>query len=380
MEGRLRVLMIDSERTWRGGEAQLALLMRGLREEDGGLSVTLAAHPEAAITAKAAALGVPCAPLPMGGGTDVRAAWRLKQLVDRDRYDIVHSHASHAHGVAFLACRVLSPGGAHARRPLLVVSRRVDFPVARNRFSALKYRRGADVYLAISRGVQRVLETGGVSRDRIELVPSGIDLDKFGTIGDTGRLHEEFGIAEDTVVIGNIAALAPHKAQADFVRAAVHVKERYPGARFFIVGEGRLRGELERLIRKTGMSDSIVMTGFREDVYDLLSMFHCFVLSSRLEGLCTSIMDAQALGIPVVATETGGVPDVVEDGRTGLLAPPARPDLLAAAIVRMLSDQALQRACVSEARARSKRYDYRNMVRGTVGAYRKWIEKREGAR
>ena len=177
----LNILMIDSESTWRGGEGQAMLLMSGLL--DRGFSVSLAAPPRAAITESARALGVDCLALPISGGMDLAAVWRLTGMLRERRFDVVHCHSSHAHSVAFMAFRVAGPGRP-GHRPLLVISRRVDFPVARSRLSALKYRYGADVYLAISRGVRDVLIDSGVNEDRIRLVPSGISLEKFRHVKD----------------------------------------------------------------------------------------------------------------------------------------------------------------------------------------------------
>jgi glycosyltransferase involved in cell wall biosynthesis len=362
--------MVDSEDTWRGGQGQVSLLMRGLVER--GVQVELAAPAGSAIALSAAKTGVPVRPLRIAGGADPRAAWVLRRLVREGRFDIVHCHSSHAHGVAWLALgdRGRTTSGREAR---LVVSRRVDFPVGRNPWSALKYRRGVDKFLAISTGVRRVLEDAGVADERIALVPSGIDLDKFDGIGDISYLDREFGLSVDTAVIGNVAALAPHKSQSDFVRAAAVVKREIPGSRFFIVGEGELRPRLEELVDELDLARDVVLTGFRRDVLSLLSRFDCFVLSSYLEGLCTSIMDAQALGVPVVATRTGGVPDLVEDGRTGLLVEPRDPEGLAAGILRMLRDGDLRSRCVRNAREKKESYDYRRMVALTLDAYRELL-------
>ena len=175
--------------------------------------------------------------------------------------------------------------------------------------------------------------------------------------------------------IGNVAALAPHKAQDDLLRAAALVLARRDDVRFFVVGEGALRAELEALARELGIAARVVFTGFRSDALDLLRAFDVFVMSSYLEGLGTSIMDAQALGVPVVATRTGGIPELVEDGVTGLLTPPRNPAALADAMLRFLGDEALRHACAQTARVRSSRYDYRTMVYKTLDAYRVLCEK-----
>ncbi len=361
MTFRAHVLMVDSEETWRGGEAQLELLMRGLKEA--GFGLTLASPPGSRIGEKGKALNIRTIDIPIAGGADLRAVWKLRRLILREPFDIVHAHSSHAHGVVFLASFGLPS------RPRLVVSRRVDFPVGKSRPSALKYRYGADVYLAISTGVRDVLINCGVDGERIALVPSGIDLEKFDRMQNTAYLRQEFSMDEAEWIVGNIAALAPHKAQVDFIDAAAIVDKAIAGIKFFIVGEGKLRKLLDRHVHEAGLTGKIIFTGFRSDPLEILSTFHCFVLSSRLEGLCTSIMDAQALGVPVVAAATGGVPDLIEDGATGLLAPPARPDELAGAIIRMLTEPALRERCARLAKEKSTQYDYRNMVNKTIVAY-----------
>lgn len=369
----IRVLMIDSEETWRGGEGQVALLMRGLG--DRGIGVSLAAPPRSAIARRAEELGVPFFPLPIASGMDMRAVWTLRGYLRRGQFDIVHCHSSHAHGVAWMALGIAGSASRDGRpaRPKLVVSRRVDFPVGRSGFGALKYRRGVDIFLAISKGVREVLVECGVNEEKIELVPSGIDLEKFDHLGDTGYVESEFGLKEGTTVVGNVAALAPHKSQGDFIRAAKIIRDEIPDVRFFIVGEGKLRPALDALVDRLGLGGEVTLTGFRPDVLAILSRFDCFVLSSYLEGLCTSIMDAHALGVPVVATRTGGVPDLVDDGETGLLVPPREPALLAGAVFRMLSDGELRSKCVRRAKEQARRYDYKRMVEQTLDAYRRLL-------
>lgn len=358
-----RVLMVDSETTWRGGEGQLLLLMTGLCAA--GCDVSLAAAPDSEIRKRSSDLPVTFYPLRIGGGADLLAAHRLRGILSRGGFDIVHSHASHAHTAAWLASAML-----RGDRPCQVVSRRVDFPVASNALGRLKYRHGADVYLAISNGVRDVLRDSGIEEERIRLVPSGIDLAKFESVRDNGYLDEEFGIAPETKVVGNIAALAPHKSQSDLIRAARIIRDARADVRFFIVGEGGLERKLKGLVSQLDLDDCVTFTGFRDDVLELLLRFDCFVMSSYLEGLGTSIMDAHAAGIPVVATRTGGIVDIVRDGETGLLVAPHEPGNLADAITRMLGDNMLINKCVTNARTQSQGYDYQQMVYKTLDAYR----------
>lgn len=357
----LRVLMVDSERSWRGGQAQVLLLMRGLIEE--GLDVHLAAPADGALYERAASIALTRHAWSPDG---IGAVPRLRRTMARGNFDVVHAHASRAHGCATLARVGLRP------RPIHVVSRRVDFAVGRGPVGALKYRHGTDAYIAISEGVRDVLIAGGVSPARIFLAHSGIDLGKFARMRKTSPpLRAEFGLRDGERVVGSVAALAPHKSHADLLRAAASVLARREGVRFFFVGDGELRESLSLLARELGVERAVVFTGFREDALELLSAFDVFVMSSYLEGLGTSIMDAQALGVPVVATRTGGIPEIVEDGVSGLLVPPRDPALLADAILRMLDDTALRETCAREAQRRSAGYDYRITVHKTLDVYRR---------
>jgi glycosyltransferase involved in cell wall biosynthesis len=365
MERSLKVLMITSETSWRGGETQIELLMKGLSSER--YDLVLAAPPGSPIAERAKEMGFEVFLLAITGGLDLVAAGRLRSYLKRKRFDIIHSHSSHAHSIAFLATRKMRD------RPRLVVSRRVAFPIARNPFSRLKYLRGADHYVAISYGVQEILIAGGVRESRIDVVQSGVDLGKVGQPYDGSRIRREFSLQEDDIVVGNIAAMVPNKAQGDFIKAAKVVAGKFLQSKFVITGEGRLYASLQALCRDLGLQSRVIFTGFRKDPLAILSVLDCFVMSSLHEGLCTSIMDAQAMRIPVVATRTGGIPELIEDGVTGMLVPPGRPAELANAIIRMLSDEGLRARCIDNAKKQSRNYDFSLMAGKTGEVYRKLI-------
>jgi glycosyltransferase involved in cell wall biosynthesis len=354
-----RVLMVDSERAWRGGQEQVRLLIKGALA--GGASVALAAPEDAVLFERAADLGVERMSW-RGGMTGLRV---LRRAMASGRFDIVHSHASRAHGAVAVARLGLTA------RPPHVVSRRVSKPVGMSPAGRWKYLRGADAYIAISQQVRDVLAAGGVPVSRIVVVPDGIDIEKFAGGPARESVRNEFGVAETTRVVGSIAALTPEKAHADLLYAAQRVLAKRGDVRFLVVGEGRLRAGLEGLAARLGIADRVVFTGFRPDAADLLRAFDVFVMSSSSEGLGTSIMDAQAAGVPVVATRVGGIPEIVEDGASGLLVPPRSPELLADAILRMLVDDALRDACILGGSERSRGYDYRNMVYKTLDVYRR---------
>lgn len=354
-----RILMVHSERGWRGGEAQIELLIAGLR--DRGCDVALAAPSASEIVTRCEAQGVTVYPLK--GGV-VRSATWLRRLLSAHNPGVVHAHASKAHSMLALATAGMRSGA------LRVVSRRVSFPCGNDPLSRLKYTHGADLYLAVSSAAAETLTRCGVERDRVRVVPDGIDLE---ACRRAGASRNE---TPDRFRVGVVAALTREKGIDDFVTAAVAICGRRHDVVFDIVGDGPQRRELEAAVANAGCVDRIVFSGFREDVLERIAMMDCFVLPSREEGLGTSILLAQAIGVPVVATVAGGIPDIVTDGTTGLLVRPDDPSSLAAAIERALDDKALRDNIVTGARDQVAGYGMEQTVYKTVEAYQSFLTDR----
>jgi glycosyltransferase involved in cell wall biosynthesis len=377
----LHLLHIDTGRAWRGGQAQVLTLCRGLREK--GVRQTLVAPPHSPLAERAAAADIEVVPLKMRGDWDLFAPRRLRRVIAERGVRLVHAHDAHAHA---LARRATAPRNARSlkgtrRGPAprsnvgLVVSRRVDFEISRGRCSCRKYLDPRVWYFAISNGVRDVLARGGVAADRVIVVHSGVDPGRFSFRVPREKVRAEFHIAADAPIIGTIGSLVDHKDHRCFIDAALVVLARYPAARFIIVGEGELRRALERRIAQDGLEKAVLLAGYRDDVETFLSGFDIYVLSSHLEGLCTSLIDAMLFRLPIAATRTGGVPDLIRDGETGLLAPPKDPLALARAIERLLSDSALARRLGEAARAHAlDDFTAEALVRNTLAGYEKVLE------
>jgi glycosyltransferase involved in cell wall biosynthesis len=331
--------------------------------------VLLVGNPGSPYLEQARREGLPGFAMPLRGELNPAAVFRLARLLRRERPDIIHCHDSHAHTLGTLASRLAGAGRT-------VVSRRVDFSIhhAPLRLNILKYRFGVDRYIAISKGVREVLVRDGVPAEKIALVPSGVDIE---ALEATPRrdFHAEFGIPAAAPVVGNVAHFGWHKAQEILVRAAPLIWEREPEARVILVGDGECRPKVERVARELGNDPRLIFAGYRSDARALIRWFDLFVISSVLEGLCTSILDAHLLGTPVAATDTGGIPEIVIHEKTGLLAPPKNPRALAAAIIRLLQDRDLGRRLNVEAgRLVRARYSVGAMVDGTLNVYRNLLE------
>ena len=359
----MKILHINTERTWRGGEQQTLYLLQALKQRN--IASWLVCQPGSPMQEKAGQAGIDVAPVAMRGEFDPVAALRIRSLIRKHDFSIIHCHTSHAQTIAYLASL-----GTGVRR---LVTRRVDFSIYRHSFlklSGIKYRLMADYYIAISQKIKEVLVNDGIAEERIFVVHSGIDPHRFRQ-ATGGNLTNEFDIRQNQKVVINVAHLAGHKGQLYLVRAIPLVLAKLPDTRFFIIGQGALMDELKTAAAELGLKKELVLTGFREDVADFYRIAELFVMSSVKEGLGTAVLDALASGIPVVATRTGGLPEIIRDGETGRLVAPASPEALADGIVDMLihADSAGQMARKGRERVLQD-FSIDAMAAGNIEVYR----------
>ena len=358
----MRIVHADSARTWRGGQNQVLLTARGLAAR--GHEVWVACQQGAPLEARARAEGLAVRPMAFHGDLSPGALVALARLMRETRPHVVHLHDPHAVS-AGLAASSLAPG---FRR---IASRRVDFPL-RGPLSRWKYGACRRV-IAVSRAIAGQLEADGVPRQRIRVVYEGVP-DRAAPAGGRDAL-EALGVPAGAPVVGNVAALTGHKDHGTLLHAAALVKARRPDVWFVIVGEGERRGELEEQARALALQDRVVFAGFRDDVDRLLAAFTVFCLSSHMEGLGTSLLDAMALARPIVATSAGGIPEAVEEGVTGRVVPPRDPAALADALLEVLADDARRSAMGTAGRRRYERhFTADHMVEETLAVY----EEHEG--
>jgi len=364
----VRVVHVDTEPSWRGGERQALLLAKGLIGR--GHACSFVAPPGSAVLDRCEQSGVTIQPLRMRAEWDPMAVAGLTRLFRSLRPDIVHTHSGHAHLLSALACSLSSRG-------LCVVSRRVDFPIGP--ISArLKYRYGVGRFVAITRAVAEVLEGAGVPRRKISVVHSGIDPAELAS-SDRDRGRAALGVAGDVPVVGALCHLARHKGLIHLVRAWPSVVAERPEARLVIAGQGEEAARLHEAASAGGVLDSVTFAGFRDDVPDCLAAFDLFVQPSLMEGLNTTILDALALERTVLASRVGGIPEVVEHGKTGWLVPPRDPPAIAAGILGLLEDRELAAKLARAGRDRVLReFTAERMVKQTEGVYRAALAEGRG--
>jgi glycosyltransferase involved in cell wall biosynthesis len=357
----IRILHVDSERPWRGGQNQILLLMR--RQRARGDEPHLAVPEDAVLAARASGEGFPVHPVRMRGTWDVLSVFALARVTRAIRPEIVHWHAARAHAIGALAA-LLEPA------PARVLSRRVQIPVRRSLGSRILYALPIDRIAAISNAVREVLVRSGVDAAKIDVVPSGVDPASGGSPPLRAELRARLEVTDEDVVGINVSALSSGKAHDDLLRATALAARRAPNLRIWIAGDGALEPSLRAEQRVLGLEATVRFLGFRTDVDALLRAADFFCLPTQHEGLGSSILEAMAAGLPVVATRVGGVPEIVEDGRTGILVSPSNPEALAESMVAMATRRDLRETMGVFGRERANRFSADRTAEGTYEVYR----------
>ncbi|MGH7571442.1 MAG: glycosyltransferase [Gemmatimonadota bacterium] len=355
------IFHFDVRTLWAGGQNQLWRLALGLRER--GHRQWIVARPESPLALRTRAEGFDVLPHPYGGEVNPLAVGNLRRLIARHRPDVVHTHDTHSLTSVALAARLVRP------RPVVVGHRRVDFHIRPSRFSHWKYARGADHLIAVSRRVKEILIEDGVPPGHITVIHSGIELETPSP-PDGPDLRDRLGADPDAPVVLTIASLEAYKDHPTLIEAAALLFERRPQARWAVLGTGGLLDATVAAVERRGLADRLRYLGFVEGARGWLPQADVFVLTSKTEGLGTSVLDAMAAGVPVVATAAGGIPEMIEDGRTGLLASPGDARSLANAIDRVLSDPSLARRLAGAAAERVRDFEIARTVEKTERLYR----------
>ena len=299
---------------------------------------------------------------------DIISGIRIGRLAAKIGASIIHCHTALAHSLGIIAAIV------HNCR--LVVTRRVDFPLRSAGFSLWKYRRAGGI-LAISSRIRDILLQAGIPEDKVTLAPSGVIFKDNPYQTNILQLQNELGISQDDKVIGTVAALVGHKDYPTLLKAFKIILSRYPNIWLLALGEGGDRSQLESLAAKLDIARRVKFLGFKQNVDDYFGIFDVYVQSSRLEGLCSSLIEAMHHRLPIAAASAGGIPDLIEDGVTGLLSAPEDYENLAESILKLLENPALGKRLGEAAKLKSYHFSAENMVNRTEAVYLKLLTKRD---
>lgn len=293
-----------------------------------GWRVILACREGGLLHERARAAGLEAVALPMRASWDARSLRQLVRLIRQERVSLVHTHSSVDAWLGGVAARV-------ARVPV-VRTRHVSIPI-RGGWNPL-YTCLADRVITSGEAIRGMVLRAGAAPDRVVALPAGVDLEAFPFRRRSEDTAKRLGVSRP--VIGSIAMFRGSKGHAHLLEAFGRLRARHARATLLLVGDGIRRAWVEGLAREAGLDHAVIFTGFRADVAPLLGVMDCFVLAStRTEGVPQSLLQAFAAGVPVVASDVGGVPEVVIDGATGWLVKAESAIELHRGIETVLSDR-----------------------------------------
>jgi glycosyltransferase involved in cell wall biosynthesis len=346
-EGGALIVHLARGREWRGGERQVLQLLRTLAA-GGEWRQVLLTRTGSALARAAAEAALRPVEVPWSTALDPRVVTSaLRQVRAVTGSAIVHAHDSHALLLGLAASRL-------AGCPLVATRRSTTAP-------GRMWRR-PDRVIAISRAVEVALLRAGVEPSRIAVVPSGVDV----TALTAARSDNPLQAASEVISLG---ALTREKGHRILVEAFARVADRLPHARLTIAGDGPERGALEALIRDHGLERRVTLAGQLADPVPRLAQAAVMVQPSLREALGTAVLEAMAVGVPVVGSAVGGLTELLGEGG-GVLVPPGDPGKLAEAIIALLQDAGRRAAARQKAWDRVRHYDIRGMAERCAQVYR----------
>ena len=229
-----------------------------------------------------------------------------------------------------------------------------------------------DRVFPVSRQIQRSLEAGGVLPERLRVLYSGLDLSVVPVHADGRQIRQQFGIPVDVPVIGTVGNLFPRKGYEVMLRALPAILKSLPELHYLVVGGGNAAYEtlLRSLVKDLGVANRVHFAGFQDTVYSCLAAMDLYVHPALMEGFGIAVLEAMAMSKPVVATATGGLPEIVQDGETGIVVLPGDPDALAQSVSELLQDSARCRQLGEAGRARvATHFTVKSMMDQLVSGY-----------
>ncbi len=366
----MRILHLDSGRDWRGGQQQVLLLASGLAPFK--TQQHLLVQRKSALAQKLEGSGLPFTGMAFSSELSLLSLFHLSCFIRKFRPDLIHAHDSRTLGLAVLAKHWMLGWK-------LVASRRVIFPVSSNRFWRWKYLKGADRIIAVSNQIKNQLVREGIGSCHVSVVYDGFPAVASEEKGSREIARHRWNIPPDEIVVGTIGSFTQEKGHEYLLRAWPKIHHAFPAARLWLVGDGPLRANLENLSRHLGANDSVHFAGFQWELTQILPIFDAFVYPSLEEGLGSTLLLAMDHNIPVCASATGGIPEVVIDGETGLLFPPGDSGALARVVVSMLEKPSLiERLVQSASEHVKKNFPVEQMVEGTSRVYRELLASQNG--
>ncbi|MDD4588559.1 MAG: glycosyltransferase family 4 protein [Heliobacteriaceae bacterium] len=320
--------------------------------------------------------GINAVAVAMRSKLDVFCLWQVFQVVRRLNPEIVHTHGVRANLVGRLAAKM-----AGVRHTVTTVHSVLAHDYPDNTARWLNYRMErltaglTERFIAVADFLKKSLCAQGIPAEQIVVIPNGIDLAKFEAGEGRQAVRMELGIAPDAPLVGMVGRFHPVKGHKFLVAAAQEIVKLNPAVRFLLVGDGIIRAEIENDIKERHLEPYFVFTGFRDDIAAIYRALDILALPSLSEGLSLTLMESMYCGCPAVASAVGGNPEIIVDGKTGLLVPPGDSLGLAAALLRLVENPGeAQRLGEAARKTIEERFTVKRMAERTQVVYRQLVD------
>lgn len=334
----MRPLIVDLGKDFRGGQHQALLLLQGLLTRGHVPELIAVRDSQLARRAKDAGISVhQVSP----GSRRLSAALHIRRLVRDHRVDVVHANEPHALSSAWLA-------RAHRSIPV-IVSRRIALPLSTGAFAQARYRAAARI-VAVSRFVEKSVLSSGFPAASVEVIYDGVEIPPENSIAGRENARSHFGITPETCCFGNVAAFVQEKGHALLLHAFEALRKRLgsqlpkqsrgkvPVCVLLLRGEGPELANMQKLARELQIQDSVQFLSPDTDIETMFAAIDIFAFPSHAEPLGSALLAAMAHAIPCVALAHGGIPEIIEDPRNGLLVDSLDPGAFAAGLARLQTD------------------------------------------
>ncbi|MFQ3550218.1 MAG: glycosyltransferase family 4 protein [Armatimonadota bacterium] len=365
MHRKLKTLHIDSEKGWGGGQVEVSALCKYLREQ--GHGVVICCKYQSALHNWAKSQDINTLTLPLTNISSLYSIYILLLFIKKWQPDVIHLHSSKATFIGSLA-------SYFSKNNVTITTRRMQYHISSNWLNLKIYNKLCDCVIAISNAVKESLLDSGVKEDIIRVIPSGCDYNKFSSFQKDLSKRSEFSIDSDKLLLIAIGT-AECKGNEYLIKAVSELKKEKYNIECIIIGNSNHLNNLKKLSYQ--LNAGIIFTGFRDDVPNLMAMSDVFVMPSLSEGLGISVLEAMAMGKPVIASETGGLKEIVIDGSTGYSIEPGNYKDIIAAVKKIIDNPDEAVKMTEEARKRvEEKYTFEAMTKSNEELYYELLDKK----
>lgn len=331
----MRLLQITASSVWRGHEQQIVYYYDAFNSQIEHQVLICPTETKLAEIARLNNYNVHTLPLK----SEYSSAWikKINRVVKDEKIDLILIHNSTAHTLCVISSILTN------RKTPMVFFRTLIKDIATNPFRKWKYNYKHLVKLiCVSQAVIDVLKPAIKDHSRFSIVGSATNLDDFKNQTKTFKLHDELGLSHNTKLIANISAFVPFKDHYTFVKTVKLLQGKLPNTKFLLIGIGSMENEIKNLVKSLNLENDILFLGFRNDIPTIFPDFDLFLFTSKLEPTGGVLLEAYASHVPIVATNFGGIPEVVTHNETGILCEKENPEAFAKAVLTVINDEKLQ--------------------------------------